>query len=645
MTRVLRRRRALRRAAVLLLMVFGTVLAGATPASAHPTLLFTDPATDTAVPDTPPVITLVFNEPVTAGPRALTLLDSDGRMVPLGPTSTAREGHVVSAAPAGTVRPGTYRVRWQVTGSDGDQVEEEFRFAVGTAVTGAGTTGAQSIAWGEAALRWLLFAGLALALGGVIGERFTTSARRENPRLPAPRSWVPPAALVGLAGVVALAVLLIVGTGTPTTLWQGRAGQLLAVEALGLAVAFGLSIVHSGRWRPWAVIPLLAVVDAEGWRSHANIAAPGWGGLLTGTHLAAVAIWVGALTHVARAVLAWRRERPAVRWVLAGYLRLAGWVFALVVTTGIVSALLLVPLSALLTTTYGQVLLIKLALVIVAAGLALTARLAVRRDRADRVRLLARLESTALVGVLALSAVLVSTPPATSQQPGPPPPRGQVVPLGTLAGQVGVTAQASDGQLVVRLTTPRRGDYYAPEAAQSFTLSGQLTSPHHESTPLEFSGCGNGCFMSTVDWSPGDNVLSLHAQASTWRGGNVSLLVPWPVTSGAAELARAVQALRTVDHLTVYEAVTSDTTTALPEPQQLELTGEFFAAQEPYAAGSAPIATRISRDGQPVRLALGYPAAATTVALTLDAQGRISEETLTDDTHLIHRRFVYPGHE
>ncbi|WIX79229.1 copper resistance protein CopC [Amycolatopsis carbonis] len=645
MTRVLGRRRALRRAALLLLVVVGTVLAGATPASAHPTLLFTDPATDTAVPDKPAVITLVFNEPVTAGPRALTLLASDGHTLPLGPTTTAREGHVITAALLGTVPPGTYRVRWQVTGSDGDQVEEEFRFAVGTAITGVGATGGQLISWGEAALRWVLFAGLTLALGGVLGERFSTSARRENSRLPALRSWVPPATLVGLAGVLALAVLLVAGAETPAALWQGRAGHVLFAEGLGLAVAFGLSIARRGRWRAWAAVPLSVVVVAEGLRSHANVATPGWGALLTSVHLAAVAIWVGALTHVARAVLAWRRERPAVRWVLAGYVRLAAWVFALVVTSGVVSALLLVPVSALLTTTYGQVLLIKLALVIVAAGLAVIARLAARRGRTDRVRTATRLESTVLIGVLALSAVLVSTPPATSQQPGPPAPRGSVVALGTLAGQVGLTAQASDGQLVVRLSTPRHGDYYAPEATQSFALSGQLTALHRESMPLDFNGCGDGCFYSTVDWSQGDTVLSLHAEASTWRGGTVSLLVPWPATSGAAELARAVQALRTVDHLTVYEAVTSDTTTALPAPQQLELTGDFFASQEPYAAGGAPIATRISRDGQPVRLALDYPAAATTVALTLDAQGRISQETLTDDTHLIHRRFVYPDHD
>ncbi|MFJ8814814.1 copper resistance CopC family protein [Amycolatopsis thermoflava] len=256
MTTVSWRRRTLRRATVLLFLLLGVALAGAGTASAHPTLLFTDPATDTAVPDTPPVITLVFNEAVTAGPRALTLLDGDGRTVPLNASTTARDNHVVSAAPASKLEPGTYRGRWQVTGSDGDQVEEEFRFAVGTAITGAGTAGTPSTLWGEAALRWLLFAGLAVALGGVLGERFTASARAENPSLPGLRSWVPPGALAALVGVAGLAISLITATGSASTLWQGRAGQLLAAEALGLAVAFGLSTARNGRWRPWVVVPL-----------------------------------------------------------------------------------------------------------------------------------------------------------------------------------------------------------------------------------------------------------------------------------------------------------------------------------------------------------------------------------------------------
>ena len=639
-----------RRAAVVLVIVVAAVLGGATPASAHPTLLFTDPAADTAVPTSPPVISLVFGEAVTIGPHALAVLDSDGHPVPVGPASTARDGTVVTARVTGVLRPGTYLVRWQVTGSDGDLVDQEFRFAVGTAIFGAGTTsGAQPISWGDAVLRWLLFTGLAVALGGVIGERFTTSARTEKPTLPPIRSWVLPGALLGLAGVVGLAALLVIDTAAVSTLWQGRAGQFLLAEALGLAVISALAALRGGA-RVWAVLPLAVVAVAEGLRSHANVAAPGWGALLTGVHLAAAALWVGVLLHVVRTALAWRDEPPAIRWVLFGYLRLAAWAFVIVIGTGTITALLLVPLYAVLTSTYGQVLLIKLALVAIAAGVALAARRTLghslgHHDRLDRARTLTGVESTVLVAVLALSAVLVSTPPASSQQPTPPPAHGLVVPLGAMAGQVGVSASASEGQVVVRLSTPRRGDYYAPQPAQDYTLSGQVNANRSGTTALEFRGCGPGCFVSTVSWRDGDNVLTLRVNAPSWRGGTVSLLIPWPARPGADELTRAVAALRTANRITVYETVTSDTTTGPGAPQRLDLDGSFFVSQEPYASGTAPITVRISHDGQPVRLALGYPAAAITVALTLDNNGRISTETLTDRTHLIHRRFTYPDHD
>lgn len=636
--------------AVLMAVLMAVVLGGARPASAHPTLLYTDPPADTAVPASPSIISLVFGEAVTIGPRALTVLDSDGRTMPLGPASTARDGTVVTARPTGALPPDTYLVRWHVTGTDGDLVDNEFRFGVGTAISGAGTTsGAEVISWAEAALRWLLFAGLAVALGGLIGERFTTSAHAEKPDLPALRSWVLPGAMLGLAGVVALATMLVINTGAGSTLWQGQAGQVLVVEGLGLALALGLAALRGDRARVGAVLALAAVTVAEGLRSHANVAAPGWGALLTGVHLAAVAIWVGALLQVVRAALAWRREGAAVRWVLVGYARLAAWVFAIVIGTGTLTALLLVPIWAVLTTTYGHILLIKLALVGLAAALALTARRALHHSlghqaRLDRVRTLTRLETSTLVAVLAASAVLVSTPPASGQQPSPPPPRSPVLPLGALAGQVGVSAAVSQGQLVVRLSTPRRGDYYAPQPPQDYTLSGQINN-RSGATAVDFRGCGQGCFTSTTSWRDGDNVLTLRVQAPGWRGGTVSLLIPWPTQPGANDLRRVVTAMRALDHLTIYESVTSDTTTAMPHPQRIDVNGAWFVSQEPYASATAPIAVRISRDVQPLRLALGYPAASTHVALTLDKDGRLSEETLTDNTHLIHRRFTYPDQD
>lgn len=633
--------RVLARVGALVLLSVAVLLGASAPAQAHPTLLFTDPGPDSAVPESPRSITLVFNEPVAVGARGVVVLDGDGREMSTGRATTAKDGHAVVAPLTAALRPGSYLVRWRVTGSDGDLMEEQFRFAVGTAISGsADAPGGQPIAWAEATLRWLLFVGLALALGGVVGERLTNSARTENPTLRELAAPVASAAAVALLGVVALGALLVADVGSVSALWQERIGLVLAAEAAGLVLAAGLAS-RGGRSRSWAAAPLLAVAAAEGLRSHANVAAAGWGALLTGVHVAAVAVWVGALLHVVRAALAWREERAAVRWVLIGYARMALWVFLVVVGTGTLSALLLVPFSALTSTTYGQVLLVKLVLVSVAAGVAFAARRRLLHpERLAGVRALARVEGGVLITVLAVSAVLVSTPPEGSQPAVPPPPRGQVLPLGTLAGQVGVSAAISDGQLVVRMTTPRRGDYYEEGPPQDYRLSG-VQAAGSGSARLEFRGCGEGCFVAPVSWWPGDNVLTLRAEVEGWRGGPVSLLVPWPPASGASELKRAVAAMRKVERVTMYETVTSDTTTGTHEPRPIELSPRDFLSLAPYGSGIAPIAARISGDGEPIRLALGFPAASINVRFMLDERGRIVDETLTDAKHLIHRRFVY----
>ncbi len=291
--------RTLRRGIVVASVLMTGMLLGAQPASAHPTLLVTDPAADTAVADSPHAITLVFNEAITIGPTALTLLDAGNRPLPLGVAHLARGGHLLTAALPITLHPGVYEVRWRVTGSDGDLVEEQFPFGVGATILGLGSGSTPSISWPDAALRWLRFGGIAVSAGALVGRRFTASARRMKPALVTIRPWVLPGAVVAVLGVAGLVVVLILGAGSAAALWQGRAGRLLIVEGLALLVAVTLALI---RKPAWTSAPLLIVVAAEGVRSHANVADPGWGAVLTGIHLAAAAIWVGTLLYVTRAV-------------------------------------------------------------------------------------------------------------------------------------------------------------------------------------------------------------------------------------------------------------------------------------------------------------------------------------------------------
>jgi len=160
---------------------------------------------------------------------------------------------------------------------------------------------------------------------------------------------------------------------------------------------------------------------------------------------------------------------------------------------------------------------------------------------------------------------------------------------------------------------------------------------------IRVRGCGEGCFVAPVGWRSGDNVLTLRVDARGWRGATVSLVVPWPVTPAAERLAGAVVAMTAAGPITVYEAVTSDTSQSMPEPTPLSMTGKAFVATEPYSSGVAPQVVQTRGDTDIVRLAVGFPAEGRYVELVLDARDRIVEETAVDAKHLTRRRFVYPG--
>jgi copper transport protein len=629
-------------------LAVGLLVFPAGAASAHPTLLVTTPEADGAVTDPPSSIVLVFSERVRAGVGAVQVRDGADRSMPVSGVAAGRGGRGLVATLAARLQPGAYTVRWRVRGADGDLMEGLFRFAVGAAAADPRRTDTSgNTSWPAAALRWLLFAGWAAALGGLAGQRWTGQARDAVPELPPVRSLVPAGVAVALAASVGLGALLVadhrtVGAGVAVLLGD-RAGQVIVVEAIGFAVA---ALLLAARLRSAAAVSLLVVAAAEGIRGHANAAQQGWGALLTGVHLAAVAVWVGALVHVVGAAAAWRAQPRALWWLFSQYARVALWLFLGVVATGTVTGLLLVAPSTIAASQYGRVLLIKLGLVSVVAGLALAARLRLRHGHARVGGALgpARVESLVLVAVLAVTGVLVSTVPPgiePADQPAAPAPVGPVVPLGALAGQIGVGVSASRGTVVVRLNTPQVGDYYERAAAQRYALSGRLVPAGGKPREVRLRGCGDGCFTGAAAWADGDNVLTLRASARGWRGGTVSLLVPWPSRPAAALLTRAVAVMRRQGTLGVYESVTSDASAPLPDPVPLRLEAGAFLASEPYSAGIAPLAVTLTEGPTGPRLALGFPAQRIYVQLLLDRQGRIQEETLTDAKHLIRRRFVY----
>jgi copper transport protein len=283
--------------------------------------------------------------------------------------------------------------------------------------------------WLTGAERGVMFAGLALALGGLAGQGLSRQYKGERPG-PLPPPWALRGALTGLAACCALLVTALIGPGiaselaqpAPPGLRSGGTAEIAAVEA----VLFALAALAARLRRPGlAAMPLVGVVLAEGIRSHPEGVVPVAGALVTYCHLLPAVLWAGMLAYALRAAIAWRGHPVAAQGIIRLYGTAAAWLFAIVAITGIVSALVLVPVSSVLTTAYGRFLIAKAVIVCVAAGLAVAGRRWLRRTAApgSGPALVTRLEICALAAVLAITGILtVLTPPArpTSAQSGPP---------------------------------------------------------------------------------------------------------------------------------------------------------------------------------------------------------------------------------
>ena len=280
------------------------------------------------------------------------------------------------------------------------------------------------VLWLTGAERWLLLAGLSIALGGLAGRGLARQylARDDTPAVPVrlPLPWALRGSLTGLAASAALLVTALAGPGVAAALARPPAAGLgargTAVIAAAELACFALAAILLRLRQPgWSVLPLLGVVLAEGIRAHPEGIIPAAGALLTYCHLLPAVLWAGMLLYTARAAIAWRSYPRAAQGLFRLYGTAAAWLFGVVVVTGVVSALLLVPLRSLPTTTYGRFLIAKAALVAVAATLALVSRAGLRRpaEPGAGLPLATRLEIAALAAVLAATGLLtVLTPPA-----------------------------------------------------------------------------------------------------------------------------------------------------------------------------------------------------------------------------------------
>lgn len=273
--------------------------------------------------------------------------------------------------------------------------------------------------WLTGAERAAMLAGLAIALGGLAGRAV---ARQYSGRRPAPlpTPWALRGSLLGLAASAALALTAFAGPGVATSLARPPVDLLGSHATVKIAIAetlcFGLAAVALRLRRPGlGVLPLFGVVVAEGLRSHPEGIIPAAGAFVTFCHLLPAVTWAGMLLYTLRVAVGWREYPAAMQGIVGLYARAAAWLLSVVIITGVISALILVPIGSLLTTAYGLFLVTKAAVVCVVVGLAIAGQAWLRRSArpGGGPATATKLECAGLAVIIAITGVLtVLTPPA-----------------------------------------------------------------------------------------------------------------------------------------------------------------------------------------------------------------------------------------
>jgi copper transport protein len=387
---------------LLLLAVTGMLLAGAAPASAHAALLGSDPQQGVVVDKAPTEVSLTFSEKVAMNNDSMRVLDPQGKRVDAGKPDNI-SGTTYSVQLRSGLRDGTYTVAYQVVSADSHPVGGAYTFSIGapskTVATGGQAVGSGPVGWLYGFGRYASYAGFIVLVGGAA---FVLACWQRGSGVRALQRLV----VSGWVTLTAATLALLLLRGSYTT--SGKVGDifdlnllgqvlqtktgaalvsrllLLAAAALFVAVLFGAYDKRDDEEKRDLTFGLAigGVVVAAGLASSWAMAEHASTGLQPGIampvdviHLLAVAAWLGGLVALLVALFRAPADTPIETPAVRRFSRVAfGSVLALVATGTYQAWRQVGSWSALTGTRYGQLLLVKIGLVVLMVGIAAISR-------------------------------------------------------------------------------------------------------------------------------------------------------------------------------------------------------------------------------------------------------------------------------
>ncbi|MEV4346884.1 copper resistance protein CopC [Actinoplanes sp. NPDC049596] len=422
----------------LLVGFFAVLLGPAAPASAHAALVNSDPANGTIVPDAPNKVTLTFSESVQLLSGKIQVLAPDSSRADQGDPSV--DGGTVTIPLRSGGSRGTYLVSYRVISADSHPVGGTITFSVGAASTPPSAaiddTKVNPVVRALIPVgKYLGYAGLVLLVGPVLVLALLWPHRLSR-RGPAKVIWTG-VGLVTASTLIALWLQAPYSTGS--SLFDVRIGDLRDVlgSTFGAVMLVRLGVICA------AALLLRPLLKGNGTESKADLALLGVLGVaalatwpLTGhptaspvagvsvvvdaIHLAAMAVWLGGLVMLVGFLLRQADERE-LGAILPIWSRWAATAVSALIVAGVIQALIEVSsLKGLVDSTYGQLILVKVALAGLVLGVAWWSRRLVRSKSAETeprgLRKVVIVELAITAVILGVTSALVQiSPPRTAE--------------------------------------------------------------------------------------------------------------------------------------------------------------------------------------------------------------------------------------
>lgn len=435
-----------RRVVVVLGLSGGLIVAGASSASAHAVLEHTSPASGAVLKHSPTEVTLTFGEDVGVNSSDVQVFDDKLHRIDKGDAGhLTGHGETVGVDLPPNLRRGTYTVTWRVISADSHPVAGGFTFSVGAPSKVTGTLnglggGSRSVGILLGAMRFLGYAGLIAGPGGLVFLLLWPAGRRDRRSRQLIGGGLAAGALssAGLFLVQAPyaqgeSLAHIVDGGLLNSVAHSHFGRVLIARLiLWLILAAALALVVAGvRLSVWLAAATGAALPVT-WAiaGHGDVGSQVPLALASESlHVLAVTVWIGGLLVLTTRLLR-SSEGDELFDVLPRFSTLALCSVSAILVTGLYQAWREIGVSwaALITTTYGRLVLAKVIGIVVLIGLGAFARrslssVAAPTDDAETHSLRQRVVRSHLrhsvflelelgVAILVLTSILVNTIPA-----------------------------------------------------------------------------------------------------------------------------------------------------------------------------------------------------------------------------------------